>query len=46
MTGKRRQNKSISFKLTDKYEAKLLAHAESDHRGDFSKYIKRLISKD
>ena len=43
---KRRRNKSISFRLLDAYEERLLMWAESDERGDFSKYIKRLIGRD
>ncbi len=41
-----RKNKSTSFKTDDSYEAKLLTWAEADERGDYSKYIKRLISRD
>lgn len=41
-----RKNKSTSFKTKDAYEKRLLAWAESDERGDFSKYIKRLIGRD
>lgn len=46
MKAKTRQNKSISFKLTDAYELRLLTWAESDEHGDYSKYIKRLIGRD
>lgn len=43
---KHRKNKSVSFRLVDAYERELLAWAESNERGDYSKYIKRLISRD
>lgn len=43
---KNRKNKSVSFRLVDEYEKSLLAWAESKERGDYSKYIKRLISRD
>lgn len=44
---KHRKNKTVSFKLSDAYEKKLLAYAESvDEHGDYSKYIKRLIGRD
>ncbi len=42
----RRKNKSVSFRLVDAYEIKLLAWAESDENGDYSKYVKRLIARD
>jgi len=41
-----RKCKTISFKLTDGYEMRLLDYAEKESNGDFSKYIKRLISRD
>lgn len=39
-----REVKSVSFNMTDVFEAKLLEHAENN--GIFSRYIKRLIAKD
>lgn len=39
-----RKCKTVSFDLTDTFEAGLLAHAEAN--GKFSKYIKRLIQQD
>ncbi len=41
-----RKNKSASFNTNDLYEEKLLAWAESEDRGIYSKYIKRLIARD
>lgn len=39
-----RKNKSVSFNLSDKFEAKLLSHA--DDYSCFSTYVKRLIQND
>lgn len=39
-----RKCKTISFDTTDEIEDKLLQHAES--KGNFSRYVKRLIEKD
>ena len=41
-----RKNKSVSFRLLDAYELKMLEWAESEDRGDYSKYVKRLIGRD
>lgn len=41
-----RKCKTISFNLQDSYEVRLLEHAEKKVNGDFSKYVKRLISRD
>lgn len=41
-----RKIKTASFNLTNEYEKKLLAYAESKQHGDYSQYVKRLIGRD
>lgn len=41
-----RKIKTTSFSRINEYEKRLLAHAESKERGDYSSYIKRLIGRD
>lgn len=43
---KDRKNKTTSFKTNDAYEKRMLAWVEEKEKGSFSKYIKRLISRD
>lgn len=41
-----RKNKSTSFNLHDQFEVELLQYAEKQENGSFSRYVKRLITKD
>ena len=41
-----RKTKSISFNLVETHEKELLAYVEDKQRGNFSRYIKRLIAQD
>ncbi|MGG0667687.1 hypothetical protein ABE073_04075 [Lederbergia citrisecunda] len=44
MSNDNRKCKTVSFDLTDEVEVRLLGNAES--KGNFSRYMKRLIEKD
>jgi hypothetical protein len=49
MKNQERFIKSISFDLTDEFEAELLKYAEKEYNGkkrNFSRYVKRLIQAD
>lgn len=41
-----RKIKPVSFNKVSEYDAKLLAYAEDEKRGNFSQYVKRLIDAD